>query len=206
MQRTITPVKEGQTLQKSNLILLSQNIFKPQISIQILKRMQTKIRETELYQRPITSVKVDQVWQNQTWSELCQYLKRQQRKDGKTKFQQRAITPVKVGQAWRNSHLICFMSRQIHMPNFKSISQKMAVKSSENLNSAKGNNSCKRRSSVTKLGLDLYYDKKEEIWPSPMTKAPTPTETPKGQVTTQTNTNNATKKCQDKFTYQISSQ
>ena len=29
-------------------------------------------------------------------------------------------------------------------------------------------------------------DKKEEIWPSPMTKAPTPTEMSKGQVTTQT--------------------
>ena len=34
-------------------------------------------------------------------------------------------------------------------------------------------------------------DKKEEIWPSPMTKAPTPTEMSKGQSD---NTNNATKK------------
>ena len=32
----------------------------------------------------------------------------------------------------------------------------------------------------------LNDDKKEEIWPSPMTKAPTPTEMSKGQVTTQT--------------------
>ena len=33
----------------------------------------------------------------------------------------------------------------------------------------------------------LYLkDKKEEIWPSPMTKPPTPTEMSKGQVTTQT--------------------
>ena len=32
----------------------------------------------------------------------------------------------------------------------------------------------------------LNKDKKEEIWPSPMTKAPTPTEMSKGQVTTQT--------------------
>ena len=36
-----------------------------------------------------------------------------------------------------------------------------------------------------------YKDKKEEIWPSPMTKAPTPTEMSKGQSD---NTNNATKK------------
>ena len=36
-----------------------------------------------------------------------------------------------------------------------------------------------------------YRDKKEEIWPSPMTKAPTPTEMLKGQSD---NTNNATKK------------
>ena len=34
-------------------------------------------------------------------------------------------------------------------------------------------------------------DKKEEIWPSPMTKAPTPKEMAKGQGD---NTNNATKK------------
>ena len=34
--------------------------------------------------------------------------------------------------------------------------------------------------------LVRYQDKKEEIWPSPMTKAPTPTEMSKGQVTTQT--------------------
>ena len=36
-----------------------------------------------------------------------------------------------------------------------------------------------------------FQDKKEEIWPSPMTKAPTPTEMSKGQSD---NTNNATKK------------
>ena len=36
-----------------------------------------------------------------------------------------------------------------------------------------------------------YLDKKEEIWLSPMTKAPTPTEMSKGQSE---NTNNATKK------------
>ena len=37
----------------------------------------------------------------------------------------------------------------------------------------------------------LFEDKKEEIWPSPMTKAPIPTEMSKGQSD---NTNNATKK------------
>ena len=36
-----------------------------------------------------------------------------------------------------------------------------------------------------------YEDKKEEIWPSPMTKAPIPTEMSKGQSD---NINNATKK------------
>ena len=36
-----------------------------------------------------------------------------------------------------------------------------------------------------------YKDKKEEIWPSPMTKVPTPTEMSKGQSD---NTNNATTK------------
>ena len=39
--------------------------------------------------------------------------------------------------------------------------------------------------------LNLYQKKKEEIWLSPMTKAPTPTEMSKGQSD---NTNNATKK------------
>ena len=37
----------------------------------------------------------------------------------------------------------------------------------------------------------LFIEKKEEIWISPMTKAPTPTEMSKGQSD---NTNNATKK------------
>ena len=39
--------------------------------------------------------------------------------------------------------------------------------------------------------LDNTWQKKEEIWFSPMTKAPTPTEMSKGQSD---NTNNATKK------------
>ena len=38
--------------------------------------------------------------------------------------------------------------------------------------------------------VNRYIDKKEEIWPSAMTKAPTPTEMSKGQSD---NTNNATK-------------
>ena len=49
------------------------------------------------------------------------------------------------------------MSRKIHVPNFKSISQRTAEKSPENFILAKGNNSCKKRSSVRKLKLDLYY-------------------------------------------------
>ena len=42
-----------------------------------------------------------------------------------------------------------------------------------------------------KFKLMVLYEKKEEIWLSPMTKAPTPTEMSKGQSD---NTNNATKK------------
>ena len=41
------------------------------------------------------------------------------------------------------------------------------------------------------LNLAYFEEKKEEIWLSPMTKAPTPTEMSKGQSD---NTNNATKK------------
>ena len=39
--------------------------------------------------------------------------------------------------------------------------------------------------------MNVAWEKKEEIWLSPMTKAPTPTEMSKGQSD---NTNNATKK------------
>ena len=47
---------------------------------------------------------------------------------------------------------------------------------------------CKR---VTITSQGMFEEKKEEIWHSPMTKAPTPTEMSKGQSD---NTNNATKK------------
>ena len=42
-----------------------------------------------------------------------------------------------------------------------------------------------------KCSIKSWKEKKEEIWLSPMTKAPTPTEMSKGQSD---NTNNATKK------------
>ena len=45
--------------------------------------------------------------------------------------------------------------------------------------------------SIQYLNRFFYENKKEEIWPSPMTKAPTQTEMSKGQSD---NTNNATKK------------
>ena len=48
------------------------------------------------------------------------------------------------------------MSRQIHIPNFKSISQKTAEKSPENEILAKGNNSYKSMSSITTLKLNVY--------------------------------------------------
>ena len=44
--------------------------------------------------------------------------------------------------------------------------------------------------------ISRHNEKKEEIWLSPMTKAPTPTEMSKGQSD---NTNNATKKWWDFF-------
>ena len=49
------------------------------------------------------------------------------------------------------------MSIPIDISNFNSISQKTVEKSLENYFFKKGNNSCKSRSSVTKLKLDLYY-------------------------------------------------
>ena len=56
-----------------------------------------------------------------------QYHKKQERKVRKTKFLLKAIT-----QTWQKSNLICMMSRQIHIPNFKSISERTTEKSSEN--------------------------------------------------------------------------
>ena len=42
------------------------------------------------------------------------------------------ITRETVGQTRQKSNLICIMSRQIHIPHFKSISQRTTDKSSEN--------------------------------------------------------------------------
>ena len=55
-----------------------------------------------------------------------------------TKFKQRAITHVKVRQTQQKSNLICIMSRQIHIQNFKSLSQKTGEISPENKIFAKG--------------------------------------------------------------------
>ena len=46
------------------------------------------------------------------------------------------------------------------------------------------------------LEAEVWKEKKKEIWLSPMTKAPTPTEMSKGQSD---NTNNATKKFEMKM-------
>ena len=51
------------------------------------------------------------------------------------------------------------MSKQIHIPNFRSIPEKTGEKSSENEIFAKGNNSSKSWSNETKVELDLYYVK-----------------------------------------------
>ena len=48
-------------------------------------------------------------------------------KSGKLNFCKKAMAPVKVSQAWLKSNLW-----QIHIPNFKSISQKTAEKSLKN--------------------------------------------------------------------------
>ena len=42
----------------------------------------------------------------------------------KTKFKQKQISGVQLGQTQYKLNLICIMSRQIHIPNVKSISQK----------------------------------------------------------------------------------
>ena len=55
------------------------------------------------------------------------------------------------------------MSRQIHTRNFKSISQRTIEKSPEKNILAKGNNSYKSRSSVTKRRLDLYCHEKFQV-------------------------------------------
>ena len=122
--------------------VLSQKQFIYKILIEYLKRLQRKVRKTKFKQRVITPVKVGQVWQNSNlvcfmsqkfiYQISSQYLKRRQRKVWKTKFLQRAITPVKGGQPWPNWNLSCIMSWQIHIPNFKSISQSTAEKSLEN--------------------------------------------------------------------------
>ena len=78
-------------------------------------------------------------------------------KFGKNKFLQRALTPVKEGKPWRNLNLVCIETKAIHIQNFNWISQKIAEKSPENKILAKDNNSCKSRSSVIKLELELYY-------------------------------------------------
>ena len=78
-------------------------------------------------------------------------------KSGKLNFSKGQKTPVKADQAWPNCKLSCIISWQIHIPNFKSISQTTTDKSPENKILAKGNNSCKNKSRVTKLELDLYY-------------------------------------------------
>ena len=59
----------------------------------------------------------------------------------------------------QKSNLMCIMSRQIHILNFRSSSQKTGEKSSENEIFAKGNNSKNIRSNATKVKLDLYYVK-----------------------------------------------
>ena len=51
-------------------------------------------------------------------------------KDYKEKYGKRNFS--KVDQMRQKSNLICIMWRQIHIPNFRSISQKTGEKSSEN--------------------------------------------------------------------------
>ena len=80
-------------------------------------------------------------------------------KSGKLNFSKRAVTHVNVGQTRQKLNLICIMSRQIHIPNFTSISLKTGEKKWENLIFAKGNNSSKSKSKETKVELDLYHVK-----------------------------------------------
>ena len=81
------------------------------------------------------------------------------RKVQKTLSLQSAISEEKISKICQKSNLICITSRQIHIPNYKSISQKTGEKSLENKILAKGNNSFKSRSNATKVKLDLYHVK-----------------------------------------------
>ena len=73
----------------------------------------------------------------------------------KTVFEQRAITHENLGQPWRKSNLICNSSYGSLLQTFIQICESIAEKSPENDFWAKGNNSWKIRSTVTKVELDL---------------------------------------------------
>ena len=90
-----------------------------------------------------------------------QYHKRRERKVWKTYFLQRAITHVNIDETRQKSNfcIICIMSRQIHILNFKSVSQKLGEKSPKNWIFAKGNNWSKSWSTDIKVKLDLYHVK-----------------------------------------------
>ena len=75
---------------------------------------------------------------------------------GPNKFQ-RGITPTKLSQPEPKSNLICITTGPINILNFKSLSQRISEKSLENWIISKRHNSCKTRSTETKIELDLYY-------------------------------------------------
>ena len=115
-------------------VSIAEAIHVPYRPQQISKRCQLQKEYMKGYKSEKFSVLCQYKVIPQIW---CQYLARRQKKVGK--------------------NLTCIMSRQIHIWIFKSICRKMTKKSPENEILAKGNNSCKSRSSATKVELDLYY-------------------------------------------------
>ena len=62
-----------------------------------------------------------------------------------------ALIPLKLGLGWRNSNLSCIMLWQIHLLNFKSISQKTAEKGPKTEFYQRAITAVKSGSSVTKI-------------------------------------------------------
>ena len=94
-----------------------------------------------------------------TYQIPSQYFTKWKRKVRKTNIQAKGNNSCKSRSTQQNSNLICITWRQIHIQNFKWISQKTAEKSPETQILANGNNSYKNVSGATKLEFVLYHVK-----------------------------------------------
>ena len=142
LQRAITQWKEGQTQQNLNSTCLRQDNSYMKLQVNMSKD------EKELSGKRIlakgsnsckstsngTQVELDLYHvKTNSYSKFHVNITKDGRENvGKLFFLQRAITPVKEGRTGEKLNLICIMSRQIHILNVRSISQRRAEKSSEN--------------------------------------------------------------------------